>query len=105
MIIRSLPLLSNLYIKNLAIVEPHTAFLELHKAFSGHGHVYSIKLHLNEDKSIKEYAYIQFDSKDSAELAKNNLDGSEILGKKITVEIFRKNYTKPVPGELNNLFV
>jgi len=56
--IKLLPSFSNLYIKNLPNEEPRAVFIELHKAFSGYGHVYSIKLFINKDKSIKENANI-----------------------------------------------
>jgi RNA recognition motif-containing protein len=63
-----------LYIKNLASEEPQKAFNEIYEAFSKFGNVFSIKLHISENKTIKEYAYIQFDNKDSAEAARIKLN-------------------------------
>jgi RNA recognition motif-containing protein len=58
MSIKQLPLGANLYVKNLKSDDPHQTFVELNALFSKYGTIYSIRLHLERDGSLKEYAYI-----------------------------------------------
>ena len=64
-----------------------------------------MKLHIDSNGLSKEFAYIQFNTKEAAEEAKKNLHKTELGGAAIEVENYRKQYIKPVSGELNNLFV
>jgi len=59
MLIKSLPLGANLYVKNFKVEgEPHALFTELYNAFSKHGLIYSIRLNFDKSGVPKEYAYI-----------------------------------------------
>lgn len=73
--------------------------------FSKFGQILSVKLHLNADETTKDFAYIQFHSKEAAESAKSNLHKQEFNGNVLEVENYWKQSIKPVSGELNNLFV
>lgn len=103
--IKSLPLGANLYVKNLKAQNPHETFNDLSKLFSKFGQILSVKLHLNPDETTKDFAYIQFNSREAAEQAKASLHKQEYNGNVLEVENYRKQSIKPVSGELNNLFV
>ena len=102
---KNLPLGANLYVKNLKAQNPHETFNDLVKLFSKFGQILSVKLHLNPDETTKDFAYIQLNSKETAEQAKSSLHKQEFNGNVLEVENYRKQSIKPVSGELNNLFV
>jgi len=105
MTIKSLPLGANLYVKNLKPQDPHTTFAELSSLFSKFGKIYSVKLHVDGEGNSKEFAYLQFNTKEAAEEAKKNLHKTLLGGLALEVENYRKQYVKPVAGELNSLFI
>lgn len=105
MTIKTLPLGANLYVKNLKPQDPHTTFAELYSLFSKYGKIYSVKLHVAGDGNSKEFAYLQFSTKEAAEEAKKDLHKTVLGGAILEVENYWKQYVKPVAGDLNNLFI
>ena len=78
MAIKTLPLGANLYVKNLKLQDPQTTFAELYSTFSKFGKIQSVKLHVDGEQKSKEFAYIQFSTKEFADEAKQNLNKTEI---------------------------
>lgn len=73
--------------------------------FSKFGKILSVKIHIDSNELSKEFAYIQFSTKEAAEEAKNNLHKTDFNGNVLEVENYRKQVFKPAFGELNNLYV
>jgi RNA recognition motif-containing protein len=67
--------------------------------------IYSIKLHIDSNENTKEYAYIQFSTRESADEAKKNLHKTEFKDSVLEVDNYKKQYFKPKSGDLNCLFV
>lgn len=74
--------------------------------FKEHGEIVSCKLETYQDGKSKGYAYIQFKTKEEADLAKETLNGQELRGKKIEIDTHEKREKRePQTTKFNNLFV
>lgn len=66
----------------------------------------SAKLETYQDGKSKGYAYIQYKTKEEADAAKEALNGYELKGKKIDIDIHEKREKRePLTSKFNNLFV
>ncbi|XP_046723214.1 uncharacterized protein LOC124397649 isoform X2 [Silurus meridionalis] len=76
----------NLFIKNLDLETTNST--DLFELFSFFGKVLSCKF-FTYKKGPKGYGYVQFESQEAADLAKEELDGKLLNGRKISVEHFK----------------
>ncbi|KAI5620174.1 polyadenylate-binding protein 4 isoform X1 [Silurus asotus] len=76
----------NLFIKNLDLETTNST--DLFELFSFFGKVLSCKF-FTYKKGPKGYGYVQFESQEAANLAKGELDGKLLNGRKISVEHFK----------------
>lgn len=94
---------SNLFVKNLP---GETKSADLHQAFAGFGKVFSARVKYNPNGTCKGYGYVQYENKDGADKALNEMNGKIFKGSKITVEHFLASGARTASFmKYNNLFV
>lgn len=88
-------------------MEPRALFEELFKRFSQISGLVSIWISISQNQKTHGHAYIQYESKASADKALESLNGEEILGQAIRVEAYKvhNQNLEEWEGELNNLYV
>lgn len=94
---------ANLLVKN---IEKEVSQQELFEKFKVYGDILSCKLETYNDGKSRGYAYVQFKNEADAEKALNGLNGEEVKGKKLDINIHeKKDLRKPQQVKFNNLFV
>jgi len=89
---------ANLLVKNVA---DSVSQKDLFDLFRDHGHVLSCKLEHHPDTGkSKGYAYIQFENVDDAAKALSTLNGKEIGGKKLEIDVLKKKEGKTEPEKI-----
>jgi polyadenylate-binding protein len=79
---------SNLLVKNIA---EEINQQELSEVFRPFGKILSLKLETNKNtKKSKGYAYIQFETEEEAANALKTLNGTELNGKKLEIDVLKK---------------
>ena len=94
---------SNVFVKNLSPSFTNKALFDLFKEF---GEIFSVRLAINYKGLSKGYGYIQYRNVEDANKAIEEMNGKEVDGKVIIVEIYKtgehKNYD---PNHFTNIFV
>ena len=78
---------ANILVKN---IDKDVKQGDLFSLFSEFGAIQSCKLESYPDGSSRGFAYIQFEKEEDATNAKTKMNGHEINGKKLEVNIFEK---------------
>jgi len=93
----------NIFVKNLP---PDFKSKELFKMFSKVGRVVSCKVKYNTNGTCKGYGYVQFENKETADKALNEMNERVICGYKINIGPFKsKDNRNSSINMYNNLFV
>ena len=95
---------ANLLIKN---IDKEITQQELFDLFAPFGHILSCKLETYPDGQSRGYAYIQYDSEESANEALNSMHKKDLKDKKIEVLVHEKKNKRDIQpsAKYNNLFV
>jgi len=91
---------ANLFVKN---IEKNVTTKQLDELFSEFGKIVSCSIRTNIKGESLGYAYVQFESEEAAEKAKDKLNGSTRFGAPISVEKFVSSKTRTLPK--NNLYL
>jgi polyadenylate-binding protein len=91
----------NVFIKNLdESVDSRT----LHDTFSQFGNIISCKVVCDENDKSRGFGFVQFQTKEEAELAIEKVNGNKIMDKQVTVMHFKPAAERPA-SQYSNLFV
>lgn len=91
---------ANLFIKN---IDRTVSTKRLDELFAEFGKIVSCSIRTNIKGESLGYGYVQYESEDSAETAREHLNGSTRLGSPISVEKFVSSKTRAAPK--NNLYL
>lgn len=91
---------ANLFVKN---IEKNVTTKQLDELFSEFGKIVSCSIRTNIKGESLGYAYVQFESEEAAEKAKEKLNGSTRFGAPISVEKFVSSKSRALPK--NNLYL
>lgn len=85
-----MPIGANLNVSNLPTENnPRALFEELFKKFSTIKNLISIRISISQNSKTQGHAYIQFESKTSADEALNAFNNKDISGHAIRVEAYK----------------
>jgi RNA recognition motif-containing protein len=87
---------TNLFVKNLSST---TTPKELYELFSQYGEIISIKVKQNNKGECLGYGYVNFQSSEHAQEALSNLNGKELGGKKLFVNLFHSKSERSINEE------
>jgi polyadenylate-binding protein len=94
---------ANILVKN---IDKEVSQQEIHDLFKSHGTIVSCKLETFPDGGSRGYAFVQYKEEEEAKAAVSALNGTEIRGKKLQVDPYKKDQTGPAKNKSNNnLFV
>lgn len=91
---------ANLFVKN---IDKNVTTRQLDELFSEFGKIVSCSIRTNIKGESLGYGYVQFESEEAAEAAKEKLNGSTRLGSPIAVEKFVSSKNRTTPK--NNLYL
>jgi len=92
----------NIIVKSL---HPDVHHKELQDTFSLFGNILSCKVALDAEGKSKGYGYVQFQTDEAAKAAVDRMDEIEIMGTKVSIEIFQKKTAPQRAAKWTNLFL